>query len=218
MKRIQLARVARLGVVVAALTLPSPTVAKETGTGIFVNGVELSAGTLAMLKQSYGIRIADAKLSEAQLAAARRVFGKGVQSGRFWYDRVSGAWGYEGMPAMGQVLAGLPIGGRLRANASGGGTPVVVNGRILHPAEVRYLMLVFGTVVPGRYFLLPDGSYGFEGGPVTGSLAPPRGSGRFAGRDKFGSVIGGDDFVGYLPPSSGGVGVTCAPDGGCIYD
>ena len=43
-----------------------------------------------------------------------------VMPGRYWYDRVSGLWGYEGNPAMGAILPGLNLGGALSPRASNG--------------------------------------------------------------------------------------------------
>ena len=89
----------------------------------------------------------------------------------------------------------------------------------LHPVELNYLEAMFGFVPDGRYFLLADGRYGVEGGPVAGSFAVAvagGGAGRrsILGHSDIGSVIGDGDVVGFI---DGATGVTCGPDGGCIY-
>lgn len=187
--------------------------------GFYVNGEQLADEVVDRLESHYGIRLADAAPSPAVARELQRIYGVRVTGTHFWYDPVSGAWGYEGLPAAGQIAPFLSIGGRLRADASGGATLVAVNGRLLHPSELRFLNQRFGFVKPGRYYLFANGAYGIKGGPILGNLsAGRRGSSALSGRDKFGSVMGSGDFTGYLPSGSGGVGVTCAPDGGCIYD
>lgn len=185
----------------------------------YVNAVALTDSMVDQLETRYGIRLADAAPSEADARALQRIYGVRVAGNRFWYDAVSGAWGYDGLPAAGQIAPFLRIGGPIRADASGGETRVAVNGRWLHPSELRYLNQRFGSVAPGYYYLFANGAYGVVGGPILGNLkAGGGGSSSLSGRDKFGSVMGSGNFSGYLPSGSGGVGVTCAPDGGCIYD
>src|SRR2546427_9525815 len=75
-------------------------------------------------------------LAPDEVRAIERRFAMRTQPGRYWYDAVSGAWGFEGGPTMGWVAAGLKLGGPLRADASGGGTGVFINGRELHPLDV----------------------------------------------------------------------------------
>ena len=58
-------------------------------TGIVVNDVELSIETVQALQQIYPVEIAP---------------------GHYWYDVVSGAWGGNGEPVAGQMLAGLELG------------------------------------------------------------------------------------------------------------
>lgn len=188
-------------------------------TGIVVNGVELTQEAVLSLERNYRIRIADVELSDEQIAAVLDLFGIELKKGHFWYDSVSGAWGYEGLPPAGRIQPNLPVEGELRADASNGTTDVIVNGRILHQSEYDYLLRRFGYVIPGRYYLLPNGSYGFEGGPIMGNLVPQwRPS--IGGDNKFGTAIGGDGITGYIPPNHGGTRtpmVTCGPDGGCMF-
>lgn len=91
-------------------------------------------------------------------------------AGEYWYDRVSGAWGYVGGPTIGYLRPQLPLGGPLRPDASGSGTAVYVNGRALHPADLFQLQQIVGSVAPGRYSLDAQGTLGIEGGPPLVNL------------------------------------------------
>ena len=66
---------------------------------------------------------------------------------------------------------GLRLGGRLPAEASGGGsgrvTGVFVNGRELHPIDVQGLRQVLGQVQFGRWWWNAAGDVGREGGPTV---------------------------------------------------
>jgi hypothetical protein len=116
---------------------------------VVVNGVALDKPTIAALQRAYGA----------------------VQPGRYWYDPVSGLYGAERGPTAGQIAPGLRLGGPLRADASGRGTGVFVNGRELHPAEVVRLRALFGVVLPGRYWMNAAGIGGFEGAPPHFNLS-----------------------------------------------
>jgi hypothetical protein len=99
-------------------------------------------------------------------------YGVDVPPGRYWYDQVSGFWGVEGGPSVGQISPGLPLGGALRADASSGDTGVFINGREIHMQELLELQTIFGEVPLGRYWLGADGVGGVEGGPPSFDLAP----------------------------------------------
>ena len=92
-----------------------------------------------------------------------------VPAGRYWYDATSGAAGVIGGPAAAYLGPGLVLGGRLPANASGGGdgrtTGVFINGRELHPLDVAGLRR-YGPVYAGRYWWDRFGNVGLEGGPM----------------------------------------------------
>lgn len=118
------------------------------GGPIVVNGQELNSEQGRGLMQLYGP----------------------VGAGDYWYDPYSGLWGPAGGPSTGQILPGLELGGRLRANASGGGTDVFVNGRELHPLEVQRLIQLYGSVLPGRYWMNAQLVGGFEGEPASFDL------------------------------------------------
>ena len=104
----------------------------------------------------------DVRLDDAELAALEADFQLRVADGEYWYDRVSGAWGYQGGPTRGFIPAGLNVGGELRPDASRGATAVYVNGRELHPLDVLALQR-FTQVPQGRYWLDAQGNGGFEG-------------------------------------------------------
>ncbi len=162
----------------------------EPAPSVFVNGVELSAETLAGFQQRYGLAI---------------------PAGRYWYDNACGAWGFEGGPALGITQAGLTVGGPLRADASGGGTGyltgVFVNGRELHPYDVAVLS-TFVAVQLGRFWVDAAGNCGYEGGPALVNLyqlaQASGGGGRSYQRATAGGYIGGDGSTSYFfDPSSG---------------
>ena len=131
--------------------------AAERRTGIIVNSVPLTVETVQQLQQIYPVPI---------------------RPGRYWYDPVSGAWGLEGGPIAGQMLPGLRLGGRLRADASRGTSGVFINGRQLTHGEKSYLERTCRTAVyPGRYWVNGYGIGGFEGAPPSFNLARCGGSG-----------------------------------------
>ncbi len=119
-----------------------------SGGPIIVNEQELNSKDGNTLIQYYGI----------------------IPAGNYWYDRVSGMWGSMGGPSNGQIMPGLNFGGMLNPAASGGGTGVFVNGREIHPQEYMNLLQLYGTVVPGRYWMNAQLIGGFEGGPATFNL------------------------------------------------
>jgi hypothetical protein len=111
-------------------------------------------------------------VSAQTLRELQKIYPVPVVPGRYWYDRVSGAYGKEGGPILGQMLPGLALGGPLRADASHGTAPVFINGRQLTFAEKAYLEQTCRTVVvPGRYWVNAQGLGGIEGGPASFNLA-----------------------------------------------
>jgi len=179
----------------AACLLCSPLLAYHQAAGgpIIVNGVELDAQQGNTLMQLYGP----------------------VPSGDYWYDPASGLWGPAGGPSTGQILPNLEFGGNLRADASGGGTGVFVNGRELHPREVARLQQLYGNVLPGRYWMNAWLVGGFEGGPASFDLraAMAAAGGGAAGTPGSGynrNTIGGGlmsdgKCAGYLHPGGASV-------------
>jgi len=110
------------------------------------------------------------RLKEKEIQALEALYNVRLQSGYFWYDTISGLWGIEGGPTMGQILPGLKLGGPLRTDASKSKTGVFINGREIHELELLYLQKVFGIVYPGRYWLNAQGIGGYEGGPPQFNL------------------------------------------------
>jgi hypothetical protein len=160
---------------------------------LMVNGEWVSEQTRAQLEGGYGLRIED---------------------GTYWYDPTSGWWGYEGAPGAGQLPPGLPLGGALRADASGSGTGVYFNGRELHPIEVQQLQLVFGQVPRMRFWLNAQGVGGPEGGPATfnlqaaaGGQTGQGGSGQGGLRRGPGGTTGSDGECSFFNDPSTGASV-----------
>jgi hypothetical protein len=132
-----------------AVALPDARAQAHPARSVFINRVSIPEETLQSLAALYRADIPD---------------------GRYWYDRVSGAWGMEGGPTLGFTAAGLSLGGPLPADASGRGTGVFINGRELHVLDVLALQRLTGPIAPGRYWLDPAGNAGFEGGPAIANL------------------------------------------------
>lgn len=187
-------------------------------TGIFVNDEELTSRTVDLIERDHGIRVTRAQLDQATLDLIDDIYGVRISEDQFWYDPVSGLWGFTGLFSLGRIAASIDMGGPLREDASGGKTDVFVNGRRIHPVELTYLESQFGPITPTRYFLLASGEYGFEGGPVRGSLwSPPSPSGGPSGgavHSEYGTVYDSGDVIGFV---DGDTGFTCGPDGGCIF-
>lgn len=109
------------------------------------------------------------RLTDADVDALERNFRLQVRDGDYWYDRMNGSWGMRGGPTAGFIMAGLDLGGPLRADASNGNTGVFFNGRQLHQVDVARLSLL-GPVYQGRYWMDAMGNIGFEGGPALLNL------------------------------------------------
>ena len=161
-------------------------------------------------------------LSHEKAMAVAASLGQSIAPGRYWYDHASGLWGFEGGPTQGQLPPGLdPIDAPLRADASGGLTPVFINGRAIHPIEVQQLMALLGQVIPGRYIMNERWQVDVEGGSYSpplidlGLLMAARNGGT---RTRwFGAVDTGNSV--YLPElggRAGGTSVGRASDG-CTY-
>ena len=109
------------------------------------------------------------RLTPQQVAGFESRWSVRVQDGHYWYDRRSGAWGMDGGPTAGWILAGLELGGPLPADASRGNSGVFINGRELPEADVTALLRIT-PVYQGRWWVDAQGSFGAEGGPVLGNL------------------------------------------------
>lgn len=100
-----------------------------------------------------------------------------VRPGHYWYDSMSGLWGYVGGPSVGQIMPGLR-GAPLAANASGrSGTGTFINGRELHPIEMQKIADAYGFVLPGRFWMDAQFNAGYEGGPVQFNISRAAGGG-----------------------------------------
>ena len=119
--------------------------------------------------QSRRVLINAVRLPDAEVQGLERQYRVSLPDGDYWYDRSSGAWGLRGGPTVGFTVAGLQVGGRLRADASAGNTGVFINGRELHQYDVMALMQL-GPVYRGRYWMDGQGYFGVEGGPALGNL------------------------------------------------
>ncbi len=143
------------------------------------------------------------RLSDIELDQLERRCGVHIQDASYWYDPLCGAWGFEGGPCVGFIQPRLPLGGRLRADASRGSTGVVINGRELHTLDVVALQRL-GPVLPGRYWVDAHANFGFEGGPTLGNLVAAAqmaglgagSGGAWATDSRFGAV--GGDGSGFL--------------------
>ena len=174
-----------------------------------INGIELTAAELDRIRQQTGFTI---------------------PQGRWWYDKISGAWGADGGPAAGFTKPGLDMGGPLKPDASQGTgflsrfnrTKVFVNGRELHLTEAQWLIQVLGMTAawPGRrYSMDASGNFGLEGQPpqvnlfqvaqmqqtmAAANAAANRGGGGAYCRATAGGYIGGDGQTSYFfDPSTG---------------
>ena len=98
-----------------------------------------------------GVWINGVRLSVSQLDAITRRYGLRIPPGKYWYDRACGAWGVEGGPTLGVTIAGVQLGGRLRADASRGNTGVFVNGRQLPQRDVAVLQQMRVPVMQGYW-------------------------------------------------------------------
>jgi hypothetical protein len=175
---------------------PAPTLAEQASSRhVVINGQRLADEDLARIESAHGIRIPDAD---------------------YWYDPVLGAWGPRDGPTMGFIAAGLPLGGALAADASGGGTNVFVNGREIHPNDLHALQRITGAIAPGRYFITAQGLAGFEGGPAQWNLAalsaPSAGGGGGGGDSNTwqSGITGSSGF------SDGNTGAVFLPNGGIV--
>ena len=162
----------------------------------------LATTTVVAAANSGPVYINDAPISTEQVQILEYVYGP-IQSGAYWYDPVSGLWGQRGGPAQGQIDPWLPLGGSLRADASGGNTRVFINGRELHPVDVQRLQQTFGVVPLGRYWMNADGLGGPEGRSATFNLGA--------------SSAGGNSTAGSGGGIDRGPGGTWGSDGTCWY-
>lgn len=125
--------------------------------------------TASAAGQQRNVVINHARLTDQAVRGIEQQWKTQIPDGRYWYDRVSGAWGLEGGPTAGWIPPGLDLGGPLRADASNGNTGVFVNGRELPMQDVAGLMQIT-PVYRGRWWVDALGNFGAEGGPMLGNL------------------------------------------------
>jgi len=162
-----------VGFLMISATLPT-----MTGSGLAA--AQRVGGTPNTYQQARSVVVNGIPLETDVIVAIERAYRVPVRNGRYWYDRVSGVWGFEGGPGLGQMQPGLMLGGAMRSDASRGNTGVFVNGRQLHMLDVLALRRCT-VVIPGRYWVNALGIGGYEGGPPMFNLAqmcaPARSSG-----------------------------------------
>lgn len=132
-------------------------------------GLLLLGAAAPVAGQTRNVVVNRVAIPDQDLRAYERQAGSRVPDGAYWYDAVSGAWGKEGGPTAGIIMAGLRLGGPLRADASRGNTGVFINGRELPWEDVRGLMQIV-QVQRGRWWVDARGNFGPEGGPMWGNL------------------------------------------------
>jgi hypothetical protein len=165
-----------------------------------------------------GVSVNRVALDDATVQALERAYRTPVRPGDYWYDPVSGVWGFDGGPALGQIHPGLRLGGPLRADASRGRSGVFVNQRELHALDVAALQRCV-VVIPGRYWVLANGIGGHEGRAAEFNLAALCGGGQSGGGQSGGGGncqdYGGGRFscsnprtgIGVIGEGTGGGGV-----------
>lgn len=182
----------------------------------------LAAGALALLliagagwttaRAQTGVIVNGAPLEARHATALERAYRTRLVPGRYWYDATSGLWGLEGGPSVGLIAAGLPL-GRMDPRASvgrrAGITGVFVNGREIHPDELRYLQSLYGPVNRARYWLNARGIAGYEGGPPQFNLVAAgqqaRGGNAHTRRGLFGSSGSDGQCSYYMHPNGSSV-------------
>jgi hypothetical protein len=139
--------------------------------GLMISGsVMTTMEATAQIPSPRAVVINQVRIPDDTLRVLQQRLGTAIASGRYWYDNMTGAWGKEGGPTLGFTLAGLNLGGPLRADASNGNTNVFINGRELHQLDVMGLQQITGVVLPGRYWVDAQGYGGYEGGPPMFNL------------------------------------------------
>ncbi len=125
-------------------------------------------GGVKTTRQVYVNRV---RLDEATLRTLETQYRMPIQNGRYWYDAICGAWGVEGGPTAGFIYPGLNLPVPMPVDISQGGTGIFINGREIHAQDRVALQQIFGTTIPGRYWLDARGNLGPEGGGAIANLA-----------------------------------------------
>jgi hypothetical protein len=109
------------------------------------------------------------RLPDETVRALERGYHVRVRPGLYWYDRMTGAWGFWGGPVAGVIMPGLNLGGPLAENASNGNTGIFINGRQLHQRDVWVLRQIM-IPLPGHYWMNASGTFGYVAGPAIGNV------------------------------------------------
>lgn len=128
-----------------------------------------SAAEMKATKSSNGkseVYINRCRLDTDKLKALETKYQTRIESGRYWYDNKCGAWGVEGGPTAGFIMAGLDLPSPMPVDISGGGTGISINGREIHPLDQQGLQRLFGITYQGHYWLDAQGNLGVVGGPA----------------------------------------------------
>ncbi len=113
------------------------------------------------------VSINGTELDRAMLERIEERTGQILPPGQYWYDTLTGAWGYLGHGTAGFTTPGLSLPGPLHADASGGNTDVFINGRELADSDVRALQAIGIPVQRGRWSMDAWGNAGVEGYPPS---------------------------------------------------
>ncbi len=144
------------------------------------------------------------RLSDSLICALENQYQTRMVSGRYWYDKTSGALGCEGGPTVTFILPGLQLGGPLPADISGRGSDVFINGREIHTREMSILQDMLGNISRGEYWLDAVGNLGTIGSEAFANLAQIAASRGFPNQDRG---------AGHYYGSVSGMGGTVASDG-----
>jgi len=159
-------------------------------------------------EQTSNVIVNNERLSDEVVSLMKRN-GIAVQDGRYWYDNKTGAWGLEGEPTYGFLLANLHLGGPLQSDASMGDTGVFINGRELAYQDVQALQQLL-QVQQGRYWVDANGYAGYEGGPALCNLV------QLANQKS--SQFYRNSYTGISAGSSGGTSYVMGKDWSVIID
>lgn len=131
---------------VTSQPIVQPTTQPPVSSRVFINVIELSASQMAEFKKTYGVP---------------------PEAGRYWYDKVSGAYGNLGGSTAGFMYPGHNY-GKMPAHASNGNTGVFFNGRQLDNTDYMIVSAIIGIpAVSGRYFFDSLGNVGYEGTAIA---------------------------------------------------
>ena len=155
--------------------------------------------------QAKDVFVNNQKLEEDIVYTLEQFYKTTIASGYYWYDNISGHWGFMGSPPQGQLLPGLGLGGAMLQNSSNGKTGVIVNGRELHQLEVNQIIKAYGKVYRGRFWLNAQGLAGYEGQPAIFNFAQVKRKKSYNRRSLFGSTGGDGECFYYNHPGGASV-------------